>query len=173
MPDRIILQSVTFLLWAAITVGLWVGGPATVNTILGFTPDPLLLTLLAPIIGLFIGLIACLLAGLAMAHSGKKSEDAYKQAERVADLYSSVTGNEKPAAVDYDPFSEPSPTKASEIYREYGSMRVALASHVRAGDNAMTKAQQVTRYVDLGGVASDYLYQSPRQLRKLERSVVS
>lgn len=166
LPDKTILSFVTVAVWGSLTVGMWVGGPSKLSKILGFTPDPLTFALLAPVIALVAALIICLLIGLAIAHTGKQSSRAYEQAGRVANLYSSVTGNDKPAALEYDLFYEPSPTKASEIYREYGSMRAALASHVRSGNDAMPKAQQLQRYTELGGVPADYLYQSPRQLRR-------
>jgi hypothetical protein len=143
LSDKTILQFFTAVLWGAVTVGLWIGGPEMLNKLLGFTPDPIPFALLAPVVALVTALIVCLLVGLAMAHNGKQSNRAYEQAGRVANLYSSVTGNDKPAAFEYDLFYEPSPTKPSEIYREYDNMRAALASHIRAGNDAMTKAQQL------------------------------
>jgi hypothetical protein len=169
LPDQTILRFTTMFLWVSISVGLWIGGPKTANKILGFTPDMLIYVLLAPVVALVIALLACLLVGLGMAYNGKQSASAYEQAGRVAKLYSSVTDNVKPAAVEYDLFYEPSPTKPSEIYREYDDMRAALASHVRGGDDAMPKEQQVKRYVELGGVPKDYFYRTPRQLRKLKK----
>lgn len=174
LPDATILRFATFFTWICTSVLLWQGGPATVNRVLGFTPDLLAFILLVPVAALLFALFICLLIGLAMARTGKQSSHAYEQAGRVSKLYSSLTGNEKPAALEYDLFYEPSPTKPSEIYREYDDMRAAIATHVRAGDDTMTKAQQVKKYTELGGTPEDYLYQSPRRLRKItQRSSIS
>ena len=168
IPDQTLLRIVFFPTWVIFTGVLWLGGFAKINKLLEFTPDPLASMLLAPLLALVGALILCFLIGLAMAHSGKQSAYAYDQAGRVAKMYSSLTGNPKPVPVEYDPFYEPSPTRPSEIYREYDHMRAAIASYIRAGDDTMTKAQQLKRYTELGGVPSDYLYQSPRRLRKVK-----
>lgn len=173
LPDQTVLRFAARFTWGVTTVLLWHGGPAMVNKVLGFTPDLITFVLLAPVVALVFALLVYLLIGLAMAHTGKQSSRADEQAGRVADLYSSLTGNEKPAPLEYDLFYEPSPTKPSEIYREYDTMRAAIAAHVRAGDDTMTKAQQVKKYTELGGMPEDYLYQSPRRLRKIkERSSI-
>jgi hypothetical protein len=173
LPDQTILRFAAMFTWGFTSVFLWLGGPAMVNKILGFTPDLLTFVLLTPVAALVFALLVCLLIGLAMSHTGKQSSHADEQASRVADLYSSLTGNQKPEPLEYDLFYEPSPTKPSEIYREYDTMRAAIAAHVRAGDDTMTKAQQVKKYTELGGMPEDYLYQSPRRLRKIqERSSI-
>lgn len=173
LSDQMILRLILLPGWISLSVGLWVGGPKTANKILGFTPDLIPYVLLTPVFALVVALLACLLVALAMARTGKQSSHAYEQAGRVANLYSALTGNKKPEALEYDLFYEPSPTKPSEIYREYDTMRAEIAAHVRAGDDTMTKAQQVKKYTELGGVPEDYLYQSPRRLRKIqERSSI-
>lgn len=173
ISDETLFKTLTFSLWASISIGLWVGGPGMVNKMLGFTPDLIPFILISSVLALVTALVVCFLVALGIFFTEKQRTRSRDQAGRVATLYSSLTGNDKPVPVEYDYFYEPSPTKPSEIYREYKTMRAALASHVRAGDDAMTKARQLNRYTELGGIQKDYLYQSPGQLRKLRNKSTS
>lgn len=96
----------------------------------------------------------------------RRRNNADTQSLRVAKMYATLTGKEEPERVEIDLYFEPTPTKPDEYYRNYESMLQEIASCIRAGDDTMSKEDQLAKYESLGGIGEDYLYESPAKIAR-------
>lgn len=154
------------------TLGFLFMGPAGLTAKTGWNIEPILYYALSPIASLVLaGLVILLICICIRANEPfdiSKKKHADEQASRVANMYAALTGEEKPKRIEIDYYFEPTPTRASDYYHEYDAMRQEIAAHVRAGNDRMSKSEQLAKYESLGGAKEDYLYESPAKIARVQ-----